>query len=214
MAYRTRMQTTTTEPLHNLYWETGRHLLHDSAPSKYLEEISGTSEFRQPPFIMLHQLKHTEQSPIHHPEGNVWNHTLLVVDAAAGVREQSRDPAVFMWAALLHDIGKPATTKVRKGKITSYDHDKLGAELGREFLEAFTEDHAFIRRVCALIRYHMHILFVVNNLPFADMKGMLRSADIDEVALLGFCDRLGRTNSDREKEQDTITRFLEKCKKH
>lgn len=208
------MQTINTEPLQALYWETGRHLLHDSAPSKYLEEISGTSEFRQHPFLMLHRLKSTEQSPVHHPEGNVWNHTLLVVDAAAGVKEQSRDPAVFMWAALLHDIGKPATTKVRKGKITAYDHDKLGADLGREFLETFTEDHAFIRRVCALIRYHMHILFVVNNLPFADMKGMLRSADIDEVALLGFCDRLGRTNSDREKEQDTIARFLEKCKKH
>lgn len=212
MAYVTRMQTTHAEPLDALYRETGRHLLHDSAPSKYLEEISSTPEFRQHPFIMLHRLKSTEQSPIHHPEGNVWNHTLLVVDAAAKVREQSRDPAVFMWAALLHDIGKPDTTKVRKGKITAYDHDKLGAKLGREFLEAFTQDHVFIRRVCTLIRYHMHILFVVNDLPFADMKGMLRDADIDEVALLGFCDRLGRTNSDREKERSNIARFLEKCK--
>ena len=194
-----------------LYWETGRRLLHDDAPSGYLEEISDTPEFKQHPFDMLHRLKSTEQSPIHHPEGNVWNHTLLVVDAAAKVREQSRDPAVFMWAALLHDIGKPGTTKNRNGKITSYDHDKLGEKLGREFLEVFTEDHAFIRRVCALIRYHMHILFVVNNLPFADIKGMLRNSDIDEVALLGLCDRLGRTNSDREKEEATIARFLEKC---
>ena len=198
--------------LHALYWETGRRLLHDDTPSEYLEEISAAPAFRQHPFLLLHRLKSTEQSPIHHPEGNVWNHTLLVVDAAAKVREQSRDPAVFMWAALLHDIGKPGTTKNRKGKITAYDHDKLGEKLGREFLEVFTEDHTFIRRVCALIRYHMHILFVVNNLPFADMKGMLRSADINEVALLGFCDRLGRTNSDREKEEATIARFLEKCK--
>ncbi|HWR23862.1 MAG TPA: HD domain-containing protein [Feifaniaceae bacterium] len=202
---------TRADPLCALYWETGRHLLHDTAPSAYLEEVSNAPAFQRHPFCMLHRLKSTEQSPIHHPEGSVWNHTLLVVDFAAQARAQSRDPAAFMWAALLHDIGKPGTTKNRKGKITSYDHDKLGEKLGREFLETFTEDHAFIRRVCALIRYHMQILFVVNDLPFADISGMLRSADIEEVALLGLCDRLGRTNGDREKEEAVIALFLRKC---
>ncbi len=38
-----------------------------------------------------------------------------------------------MWGALLHDLGKAPTTKIRKGKITSYDHDKVGAELVRNF---------------------------------------------------------------------------------
>ncbi len=71
----------------------------------------------------------TGQSPQHHPEGSVWNHTLLVVDEAAKIKEQSADPRTFMWAALLHDLGKPSTTMRRKSKITSYDHDKVGAQL-------------------------------------------------------------------------------------
>ena len=75
-----------------------------------------------------------------------------------------------MWGALLHDLGKAPTTKIRKGKITSYDHDKVGAELCREFLEVFTDDEEFIKQVTALVRWHMQTLFVIKNLPFADVK--------------------------------------------
>ncbi len=197
--------------LRSLYLEIGDHLLQDEKPSVYLNAICSNPAFRQYPFTMLYNLKSTEQSPVHHPEGNVWNHTLLVVDEAAKVRSESGDPAVFMWAALLHDIGKPSTTKVRKGKITAYDHDKAGAELCREFLREFTDDSRFIRKVSELVRYHMHILFVSKNLPFADIRGMRRNTDLNQVALLGLCDRLGRINCDRKKEEANILSFLQKC---
>lgn len=194
-----------------LYLEIHEHLLRDGRPSVYLEGVRIHPLFRQHPFVMLYRLQGTEQSPEHHPEGNVWNHTLLVLDEAARVRQESGDPSAFMWAALLHDIGKPAATRVRKGKITAYDHDKLGATLAREFLREFTDDGAFIEKVTNLIRYHMHILFVLKGLPFADIEGMLRDADVFEVALLGLCDRLGRTNCDRAAEEENVRRFLEKC---
>ncbi len=73
------------------------------------------------------------------------------------------------------------------------------------------DDGAFIEKVANLIRYHMHILFVLKGLPFADIEGMLRDADVFEVALLGLCDRLGRTNCDRAAEEENVRRFLEKC---
>jgi len=56
----------------------------------------------------------------------------------------------------------------------------------------------------------MQILFVVNELPFADINGMKRNTDINEVALLGLCDRLGRTGYDRKKEEENIELFLKK----
>ncbi|PKM62472.1 MAG: phosphohydrolase [Firmicutes bacterium HGW-Firmicutes-21] len=194
-----------------IYTEINRHLLQESKPSDYLNEICNSSLFKKHPFIMLHNLKTAEQAPEHHPEGNVWVHTLLVVDEAAKVRSQSRNQAVFMWAALLHDIGKPSTTRVRRDKITSYDHDKVGAKLTKEFLSVFTDDIIFIREVSELVRYHMQILFVIKELPFADIRGMKRNTDINEVALLGLCDRLGRKNSDRDKEEENIRLFIEKC---
>lgn len=197
---------------YNLYLNIENSLLHDFNPSVYLEKVCTNPTFQQYPFSMLYKLKTTEQSKKYHPEGSVWNHTLLVVDEAAKIKTRSKNQKVLMWAALLHDIGKPSTTKKRKGRITSYDHDRAGAELSKEFLSCFTGDKNFIHDVCNLIRYHMQVLFVVNALPFADIQGMKHDTDIHEVALLGLCDRMGRLNADKLKEQKDIEKFLIKCK--
>lgn len=143
------------------------------------------------PFDMLIKLKNTAQSKKFHPEGNIWNHTMFVVDKAARLKHKSKNIEVFMWAAFLHDIGKPKTTKIRGNKITAYDHDKAGAKLSKDFLSVFTDDYKFIQDVSVLIRWHMQILYVVKNLPFAEIKSMKKQVDINEVALLGLCDRLG-----------------------
>lgn len=195
-----------------LLYEINNHLLLDEKPSEYFNSILEVPIFKEHPFILLHNLKNAEQSPIHHPEGNAWKHTMLVIDNAAREKNKSKNERVFMWAALLHDIGKPPTTRVRKGKITSYDHENVGANLAKEFLEEFTTDKEFIEEICALIRWHMQILHVVKNLPFANIKKMKEETDINEVALLGYCDRMGRKNPDAEEEEENIALFLKKCK--
>lgn len=196
-----------------LYTEVNGHLLDDAAPSVALNKLIRGPEFDGYPFSMLKKLEKTEQSPVHHPEGNVWRHTLLVVDEAAARKSESSDPRVLMWAALLHDIGKPATTRNRRGKITSYDHDKVGADMTRQFLSELTEDLPFIEKVAALVRYHMHILYVVNDLPYKDIIGMKRQTEIAEVALLGLCDRLGRSGANEAKEKAQIKRFVDLCQR-
>ena len=195
--------------LSEIFHQIEQHLLEDARPSQALEQL-----FAQPlpaEFDPLQRLKTTKQSPVHHPEGNVWNHTMLVVDEAAKRRGESKCPEALMWAALLHDIGKPDTTRVRKGKITSYDHEKVGVELARRFLSGFEADKVLTDRVCMLIRYHMQILFVVKDMPFADINGMKENTDVTEVALLGLCDRLGRLHADLAAEKANVRCFLEKC---
>jgi putative nucleotidyltransferase with HDIG domain len=164
------------------------------------------------PFSMLKKLEATPQSPVHHPEGNVLNHTLRVVDEAAKRKESSGDPRAFMWAALLHDIGKPPTTRAHKGRVTAYDHDKVGAEMTREFLSALTEDRRFIETVANLVRYHMQILYVVNGLPYKDVAGMKQNSDVREIALLGLCDRLGRGGASQKAEESQVRLFEDKCR--
>ena len=194
-----------TEQLFSLLEE---HLLEDETPSAALGPLLRSPGFDAYPLSMLKKLEETPQSPVHHPEGNVLNHTLRVVDEAAGRKGSSADPRAFMWAALLHDIGKPPTTRTRKGRITAYDHDRAGAEMTREFLSALTEDRRFIEKVTQLVRYHMHILYVVSDLPFKDVEGMRRDSDVREVALLGLCDRLGRKGASRQTEEEQVRRFL------
>lgn len=194
-----------------LFQAVERCLLEQKMPSKTLQALMEKGEFNVYPFQVLNRQQFTEQSRIHHPEGNVWNHTLLVVDQAAQRKAESTDARVFMWAALLHDIGKPDTTRIRNGKITAYDHDKIGAELTKKFLSVFTEDTDFIMSVARLVRYHMQLLFVLKDMPFQDIEGMKKHVNIHDVALLGLCDRLGRTGRQVALEEKNVERFLEKC---
>ena len=191
------------------------HLMSDNQPSNYFTELSKTGIFKDEyPFTLLGDLMKVPQSPQHHPEGNVWNHTMLVLDNAGERKQLSQNPKVLMWSALLHDLGKAPTTELTKGRITAYDHDKWGERLAIKFLKELTNDEEFINQVSKMVRWHMQILFVAKGMPFADIEGMASEVSIDEVALLGLCDRLGRgdmTLDKKQKEESSIKTFLEKC---
>lgn len=183
------------------------HLLHDDSPSVYMEQISREPWFSEYPFSMLLELKETPQSKRYHPEGSVWNHTMMVVDEAAKRKRESKSGQTLMWAALLHDIGKPGTTKIKKEKITSYNHDFEGEQLTEDFLSCFTGDVSWIKSVAKLVRYHMHILYITEKLPFGDAGKMKQETDVNEVALLGLCDRIGRGKSDPDYEREVVRKF-------
>jgi tRNA nucleotidyltransferase (CCA-adding enzyme) len=206
------------ENLQEIFKEFNKHLVYDEAPSKYFNSIIQSRIFENTyPLTMLGDLMSTPQSTVYHPEGNVWNHTMMVVDEAAKRKRQSEDQNAFMWAALLHDIGKAPTTVLKKERITSYDHDKVGRKLSIEFLKEFRCSENFIKKVSAIVRWHMHTLYVVKKLPFADIKGMIEEISVKEIALFSLCDRLGRGFITEEKikniEED-IKNFKEKCEKY
>lgn len=202
--------------INKIFGEINHHLMEDAKPSEYLTKLLNEDKFNEYPFNMLRELEKTEQEPKHHPEGNVWNHTMLVVDNAAKSKDKSSDKRVFMWAALLHDIGKAKTTKVRKGKITAYDHDKVGEELTYEFFKPFNEPDDFVNKVAKLVRWHMQTFFIAKSMSFAEPEKMKNETSISEIALLSLCDRLGRKpmSKDKEKEErESIDIFLRKMQK-
>lgn len=201
---------------YRLFSEFDTHLLNDDQPSLYFRKLAEAGLLNVAyPFAMLGILQKVEQSPEFHPEGSVWEHTLLVVDLAAARKELSANPRVFMWAALLHDLGKAGTTKIRRGKITAYDHDRQGATLAAEFLKELTADEEFINQVTRMVRWHMQILYVTKKLPFADIKKMLSEVPLGEIALFSECDRLGRGNmNDKilQLELANVDFFMQQCR--
>jgi tRNA nucleotidyltransferase (CCA-adding enzyme) len=194
------------------------HLMNDEKPSQYFNELLKTGLFEEKyPYTLLGDLIKVPQSPKHHPEGSAWNHTMLVVDNAAQRKHLSQNPKVFMWAALLHDLGKAPATRIRKGRITAYDHDRLGEQLSIKFLKEFTDDEEFMTQVSKMVRWHMQILYVTKGLPFTDIDKMASEVSVNEIALLGLCDRLGRGETTIEKiqeEEDEIKIFVEKCREY
>ena len=178
--------------------EIEKHLLEDDKPSSYLNELKTSGELSVEPFNWLISLEKIEQSPKHHPEGDVWVHTMMVVDKGSSYRDYVEDKKVFMWALLLHDLGKRSTTKLRNGRWTSYDHDKVGRKDAYDFLSYFNLSEEFKGKVSILVRYHMHLLFIMNKLPYGDIKGMKTEANLHDLSYVFLSDRLGRGGMNKE----------------
>ena len=157
----------------------------------YMQE-TGILERRHP---MLSRLVGCEQSPLNHPEGDVWQHTLQVVDICARLKKQSQDPEVLMFAALLHDLGKPATTCIRNGKITAYGHDLEGEKLARIFLNQLNASKSLIAGVEKLVREHMHpVLLYKTRQQVSDkaIRKLVNRVNVRELLLLAEADFKGR----------------------
>lgn len=198
-----------------MFNEVNEILLKSMKPSEDIKRLIKEGKFDEKPFNDIKSLGMIDQNPKFHPEGSVLNHILLVVDMASEVKELSKNQKIFMWSALLHDIGKLTTTKIRKGRITSYNHDVEGEKIGLNFLKLITNDQQFNEKVSKLIRWHMQPLFFDKNLPFFEPQNMLNDVEYKEVALLSFCDRLGRGKLNEqaiEKEKQNIEKFEEYCK--
>ena len=95
------------------------------------------------------------QNPRYHPEGDVWTHTMLVLDAAASFRDRTTDPLAFMLSALTHDMGKAVTTELVKGELHAYHHETEGLPLAERFIQRLTARRDILRYVLNLTENHM-----------------------------------------------------------
>jgi tRNA nucleotidyltransferase (CCA-adding enzyme) len=108
-------------------------------------------------------LEATPQDPGWHPEGNVWAHTLQVVDEAAALlgdleADRPRQLAVML-GALCHDLGKPGTTRFEDGRIRSRGHEEAGLPPTTALLDRWNV-HTLLgydvrSQVLALVAHHL-----------------------------------------------------------
>ena len=96
-----------------------------------------------------------KQNPKYHSEGDVWEHTMMVVDVAADYRGRVDDPMALMLAALAHDFGKAVSTRVINGALHAYGHEKTGVPLTRQFLSRVVGSGRRAELVLELVEHHM-----------------------------------------------------------
>lgn len=94
-------------------------------------------------------MKGVEQSPEHHPEGDVFVHTMLLLEQLHGA------PFELAMGALLHDIGKPSTFQRAPDRIRFHGHDKVGAAMARDIGKRLAMSNAEIDVVVALVANHL-----------------------------------------------------------
>lgn len=104
------------------------------------------------------RLKGCRQDPIWHPEGDVWRHTLRMLDAIP----LPRDP-LLVWSVVLHDIGKPNTLVIATKPDGSPwyrtpGHAHIGAQIAERILTRFKASRATIDAVTTAVKHHMHFV--------------------------------------------------------
>ena len=140
---------------HERVWEELRKaLLKADRPSVFFRVLCETEQL-ETWFPEVKNLIGVKQNPAYHAEGDVFSHTMMVLDEAAKYRDEASDPFGFMLTALCHDFGKAICTEIIKGKICSYNHETKGLPLIEKFLKRLTNETKRIAYVLNLTEFHM-----------------------------------------------------------
>jgi poly(A) polymerase len=129
-------------------------------------------------------MKGVEQPAEYHPEGDVFVHTLLLLENLP-----SPCPMTLGWGALLHDVGKPATFRVAPDRIRFDGHVEVGVKMAEEICRRlrFSNDEA--EQILALVDHHMRFGHAT-RMKESTLKRFIRMPAFDEHMALHRADCL------------------------
>ena len=119
-------------------------------------------------------MKGVEQPPQYHPEGDVFVHTLLLLD-----KLPTGSSKTLAWGALLHDVGKPPTFRVAPDRIRFDGHVDVGVKMAAEILRRLRFSNDDTDQILALVDHHMRF-GQVQQMNQSTLKKFLRLPSFDE----------------------------------
>ncbi|KAA9001361.1 AAA family ATPase [Affinibrenneria salicis] len=171
-------------------------------------------------FPLLERAKHTPQEPQYHGEGDVWTHTMMVVDALLQLDDYRHAPRaqqeVLFLAALLHDVAKHHTTVIDPltGRIGQPGHSRKGAVDARILLWDAGAPFDIREAVCRMIAVHQVPFYCLDDArrrvsPQFTVHELSWQLDIPLLATLAEADIRGRICADKSRVLDNIELFRE-----
>jgi tRNA nucleotidyltransferase (CCA-adding enzyme) len=190
-------------PAERIWGEIEKLLLQARRPSIGLHLALDLGVIRQL-FPELEALVGCPQEPEWHPEGDVWVHTLMVVDQAR-TRIDDLDPAgkvTVMLGALCHDLGKPPTTAFIDGRIRSMEHEQAGVEPSARLMDRLNVHslggYDVRAQVLGIVAHHLKPLtFFKSATPVSDgaFRRLAQKVDLEMLGRVAVSDCLGRTGT-------------------
>lgn len=177
-----------------VFTETEKALMKSEKPSIFFEQLlrMGHLDYW---FSELKALIGTKQNEMYHQEGDVWNHTMLVLNEAAKLRNKAKQPLFFMLSALCHDFGKPVSLSIDDNGIAhTYGHETDGLPLVEKFLERLTTDKKLIKYVLNMTELHMQPNIKAANKSRIKSTNKMFDLSVEpyDLILLSECDNLGK----------------------
>ena len=149
-----------------------------------LLDTTGLLEQVLPEVVKMHGV---EQPPQYHPEGDVWIHTMLLLE-----KLPARASPTLAWGALLHDIGKPATFRLpdpnKPGDRIRFDgHVEVGVRIAQSILSRLRFSNEDTEQILALVKNHMRFGDIL-HMRESTLKRFLRLPKFEEHLALHWMD--------------------------
>jgi poly(A) polymerase len=132
----------------------------------------------------IEKMKGVEQPPQFHPEGDVFIHTLLLLE-----KLPHPCPPTLAWGALLHDVGKPPTFRVAPERIRFDGHVEVGVKMAEEICRRLRFSNDDTEQILALVNNHMRFANV-QQMKDSTFKKFVRMPKFDEHLALHRIDCL------------------------
>jgi poly(A) polymerase len=132
----------------------------------------------------IDRMKGVEQPPQFHPEGDVWTHTLMLLEQL-----EAGCSMTLAWGALLHDVGKPPTFRVAPDRIRFDSHVEVGMAMATEICRRFRFSNDETRQIVALVQNHMRFADV-ERMKTSTLKRFFRLEKFDEHLALHRMDAM------------------------
>jgi len=120
------------------------------------------------------KMQGVQQPPQFHPEGDVWVHTLMLLEGLPAGSSKT-----LALGALLHDVGKPPTFRVAADRIRFDQHDEVGTRMAAAICRRFRLSNDETEQVCALVANHMRFGNVM-RMKESTLKRFFRLPRFDE----------------------------------
>ena len=181
-------------PKERVYTEFTKLLLKSKKPSigfELMRELGIIENY----FPELHALIGVPQSPIWHPEGDVWIHTLMCVDKMVTLLTgKEKHDLKMMFAILCHDLGKATHTQITPEKISAIGHERAGLEPTERLMYRLTNEHDFIKSILPLVEHHLApSIYFRGKAKNSTIRKLATKVNIEELVTVARADFLGRT---------------------
>ena len=176
-------------------------------------------------FDLLNRFEQTEQSAEWHGEGNVFIHTQLVLNGVYQILESAGEhlsperKLSLIFAAVLHDIGKPLVTKTKEidgvQKIVAPHHEERGCSYLAYRILDLPLPYYVIQQILRLVgSHHLPRQLVMHNASKGMYFQLARTVDIELLFYLAKADILGRICKEKQQQIDIIDLFRLYCEEH
>ena len=180
-------------PKERIFEEYKKLLLKAPRPSVGFELLDKMNAL----FPELKALQGVVQDETKHPEGDVWTHTMMSLDAMARLKTGSeKKDIILMLATLCHDLGKARSTKIINNKVSAEEHNNI-LEPTILLLERLTDQKSLVDAIVPLVQEHpMPSRLYKQNAQDSEIRRLSTRVNIEDLVTLARADNFGRTTQE------------------